>query len=169
MLCDICKKSEATIHLTQIVEGKMFKIDLCAACAKAKGVQEAAGFSIGDLLAGFGPSAEEPQTETPGLRCPSCGMTQADFKKMGRFGCAECWETFADGLSQLLKAMHKSDRHLGKVPSRAAHTLVISEKIKDLSAELQKAIQGEQYEAAAAIRDQIRSLEAKLKRGQTST
>lgn len=169
MLCDICKKTDATIHLTQIVDGKMLKVDMCEACSKAKGVQDAAAFSLGELLSGFAPSAmEEPQMDAPGVQCPSCGMTQADFKKIGRFGCAACWEAFKEGLGPLLKAMHKSDRHVGKVPSKAAHTLVISEKIKELSEDLQKAVQDEQYEAAAALRDQIRSLEAKLKTHEAS-
>jgi len=162
MLCDICKKNEATVHLTQIVDAKMLKVDLCEACSKAKGVQESAGFSLADLLVGLG-SAEEIKTESPGVRCPVCGFTQADFKRTGRLGCSMCWETFEAGLSSLLKAMHKSDRHVGKVPGKAAHTVVISEKIKELSHELGKAVSAEKYEEAAQIRDQIRELESKLK------
>ena len=169
MICDICKKADATVHLTQIVEGKILKVDLCEPCAKSKGVQDAAGFSLAELLGGFAPAAaasatsEETQSESANVSCPTCGMSQADFKKIGRFGCAQCWETFSDGLAPLLKAMHKSDRHIGKVPGKAAHTLVINEKIQLLSDELQKAIRGEKYEAAARLRDVIRTLEAKLK------
>src|ERR1035441_9574031 len=125
MVCDICKKLEATVHLTQIVEGKMLKVDLCEACSKAKGVQESAGFSLADLLVGLG-SAEEIQAESPDVRCPVCGFTQADFKKTGRLGCSACWETFEAGLSSLLKAMHKGDHHVGKVPSKAMHTLALN-------------------------------------------
>lgn len=163
MLCEICKKAEATIHFTQIVEGKALKLDLCEACAKAQGVTEA-GFSLAELFAGFAPTVptEEPRAEAPGLRCPACGMTQADFKKIGRFGCAQCWTTFEDGLASLLRAMHKGDRHVGKVPGKAAHTLVINEKIKQLSEELHKAIRSEHYEEAARLRDEIRALEKKL-------
>jgi protein arginine kinase activator len=65
-------------------------------------------------------------------------------------------------LAPLLKAMHKGDHHIGKVPTRAAHTLVISEKIRQLSAELEKAVHAEKYEEAAVLRDQIRELETKL-------
>ncbi len=165
MLCDICKKTEATVHLTQIVEGKILKVDMCEGCSKAKGVQDSAAFSLAELLAGFAPAAqpEEAQAEGPGVQCPTCGMTQADFKKLGRFGCADCWVAFEDGLGPLLKAMHKGDRHVGKVPGKAAHTLVINDRIQELSEHLQKAIRGEQYEEAAGIRDEIRTLEAKLK------
>lgn len=163
MLCDICKKHEATVHLTQIVDGKMLKVDLCEACAKEKGVQEAAGFSLSDLLVGLG-AAEEMKTEAPGVQCPICGFTQADFKKTGRLGCSGCWEAFEHGLESLLRAMHKGVRHIGKVPSKAAHTLALSEKIRELSEELNKAVQAEKYEEAAQIRDQIRQLESRLKK-----
>lgn len=162
MLCDICKKNEATIHLTQIVEGKMLKVDLCETCSKAKGIQETAGFSLADLLVGLG-SAEEMKAELPGVRCPVCGFSQADFKKTGRLGCSACWEAFEAGLASLLKAMHKSDRHIGKVPGKAAHTIAISEKIQEYTRDLEKAVSAEKYEEAAQIRDQIRELESKLK------
>ncbi len=161
MQCDNCKKNDATVHLTQIVDGKTLKIDLCESCAKESGVQDTAGFSLADLLVGLG-AGDEIKTEGPGARCPTCGLTQADFKKTGRLGCATCWETFAAGLAPLLKAMHKGDHHIGKVPTRAAHTLVISEKIRQLSAELEKAVHAEKYEEAAVLRDQIRELETKL-------
>ena len=162
MVCDICKKAEATVHLTQIVDGKMLKVDLCESCAKEKGVQEAAGFSLADLLVGLG-AAEEIKVESPGAQCPVCGFTQADFKKTGRLGCSACWETFEAGLASLLKAMHKGDHHVGKVPAKAMHTLALSAKVQELSEELEKAVREEKYEDAAQIRDQIRELESKMK------
>lgn len=161
MLCDICKKNEATVHLTQIVDKKVLKVDLCEGCSKVKGVQEAAGFSLADLQLGLG-AGDEISAEA-GTTCSVCGFTQADFKKTGRLGCSACWETFEQGLNALLKAMHRSERHVGKVPSKAAHTLVITGQIKDLVEELEKAVREEKYEDAAHIRDQIRQLESKLK------
>ena len=163
MQCDICKKAEATVHLTQIVEGKMLKVDLCESCAKEKGVQEAAGFSLADLLVGLG-AAEEMKVESPGAQCPICGFTQADFKKTGRLGCSACWETFEAGLASLLKAMHKGDHHIGKVPTKAMHTLALNGKIQELAEQLEKAVREEKYEDAAQIRDEIRELETKLKK-----
>lgn len=163
MLCDFCKKNEATVHLTQIVDGnKIQKADLCEACAKEKGVQDPTGFSLADLLVGLG-AAEEIRAEGAGERCQICGFSQADFKKTGRLGCATCWETFEAGLLSLVRQMHKGDRHVGKVPTKAAHTLVLSHKIKELTEELEKAVREEKYEDAAGLRDQIRSLESKMK------
>lgn len=162
MICDACKKNEAVVHFTQIVEGKVVKVDLCESCSKAKGIQDVAGFSLSDLLVGLG-SAEEMKTEGPSISCPVCGFTQADFKKTGRLGCSACWETFEAGLAQVLKAMHKGDRHVGKVPSKAAHTVVIRDQIRELTDALDQAVRDEKYEEAAQIRDQIRALESKLK------
>ncbi|MGD1019882.1 MAG: UvrB/UvrC motif-containing protein [Verrucomicrobiia bacterium] len=163
MLCDICKKSEATVHLTQIVDGKMLKVDLCESCAKEKGVQEAAGFSLANLLVELG-GGEESRVEAPGVQCPVCGFTQADFKKTGRLGCSACWETFEPALASLLKAMHKGDHHVGKVPAKAEHTLALNGKMQELAEQLEKAVREEKYEDAAQIRDQIREMEAKWKK-----
>jgi protein arginine kinase activator len=163
MQCDICHKAEATIHLTQILEGKMLKVDLCEACAKAKGIQDAgASFLMSDIVLGFGGGEERP-VDVPGLRCAGCGLTEADFKKTGRLGCAQCWETFATGLTTLLRAMHKGDHHVGKVPGKAAQTLVIQDRIKELAEELDAAVRAEKYETAAGLRDQIRELQSQLK------
>ncbi|MGO9528129.1 MAG: UvrB/UvrC motif-containing protein [Verrucomicrobiia bacterium] len=163
MLCDICKKAEATVHLTQIVDGKMLKVDLCESCAKEKGVQEAAGFSLANLLVELG-GGEESRVEAPGVQCPVCGFTQADFKKTGRLGCSACWETFEPALASLLKAMHKGDHHVGKVPTKAEHTVALNGKMQELAEQLEKAVREEKYEDAAQIRDQIREMEAKWKK-----
>ncbi len=163
MLCDICKKAEATVHLTQIVDGKMLKVDLCESCAKEKGVQEAAGFSLANLLVELG-AGEESRVEAPGVQCPVCGFTQADFKKTGRLGCSACWETFEPALASLLKAMHKGDHHVGKVPTKAEHTVALNGKMQELAEQLEKAVREEKYEDAAQIRDQIREMEAKWKK-----
>jgi len=163
MLCYICKQNEATVHLAQIAEGKMQKVDLCEACAKEKGVQDVTSVSLASLLMGMGSVAEETKLEPQGAQCPICGFTQADFKKTGRLGCSTCWETFDAALAPLLKAMHKGERHVGKIPSRAANSIVVTQKVKDLAEELEKAVRSEKYEDAAQIRDQIRELESKLK------
>src|SRR5512140_184644 len=107
MLCDACKKNEATVHLTQIVDNKMQTIDLCEACSKAKGVDDPTGFSLASILLGLGANQEAGEiVANEELKCPICGFSQADFKKSGRLGCWECYTTFADPLQGLLKSMH---------------------------------------------------------------
>ena len=161
MLCCVCKEKEAKVHLTQIVGDKMQKVDLCDQCAKQKGVNDPTGFSLADLLLGLGAS-QEMEASSPDVRCPSCGFTQADFKKAGRLGCAECYETFKDGLEGLLKSMHKGTRHQGKVPHALQQSRDLSDRLKTLQRKLDKAVAEEDFEQAALVRDEIKSTKEKL-------
>lgn len=163
MLCDVCNTNEAKVFLTQIVEGKMKKVNICEACSKAKGVSDPTGFALADLLHGLGASKEIGKSASGGLSCPSCGFSQSDFKKTGRLGCSACYDTFAEGLQSLLKAMHKGTTHVGKVPARAWRELEVASRLKDLRGELDAAVQDENYEEAARLRDEIRRIEQEAK------
>jgi len=161
MLCDVCKCNDATVFLTQILDGKMQKVNLCEACSKEKGVQDPTGFALADLLLGIG-AAEEIEKGATTTRCPVCGFTQADFKKTGRLGCSTCYAAFAEGLSSLLKAMHKGTEHVGKLPARAQRTLALNDRMRSLTEDLRKAVEAENYETAASLRDEIKQLETEL-------
>jgi protein arginine kinase activator len=158
MTCDVCKTHQATVFLTQIVDGKMQKVNLCEACSKEKGVTDPTGFALADLLLGLG-AAQEIEKGTSGQKCRVCGFSQADFKKTGRLGCPSCYETFGDGLASLLKAMHKGTAHVGKAPSRLMRTLQYDAQLKTLRQDLQRAVDEENYETAAQLRDQIKQIE----------
>jgi protein arginine kinase activator len=163
MLCDICKKNVATVHLTQIIEGKTKKVDLCEACSKEKGVDDPTGCSLADLLLGLGAAQEMEQASAGGeVKCPNCGFTQADFKKAGRLGCAECYNVFSEGLETLLKTMHKGTRHVGKVPHAYKQTQDLSDKLKGLQKKLEKAIADEDFESAASLRDEVKAIRAQM-------
>src|SRR5438067_7198476 len=131
MNCDVCKTNEASVFLTQIVDGKMQKVNLCDSCSKAKGVDDPTGFALADLLLGLG-AAQEIEKSAGSQKCPVCGFSQADFKKTGRLGCPRCYDTFADGLGSLLKAMHKGTTHTGKVPAKLAQQLQRDAQMKAL-------------------------------------
>ena len=147
------------MHLTQIVGDKMQKLDLCEECAKAKGVNDPTGFSLADLLLGLGASQEIEQSAGGAeMKCPRCGFTQADFKKSGRLGCPECYKTFAEGLEGLLKTMHKGTRHAGKVPEALRANREQSDRLKLLQKKLAKAIEEENFEQAAHLRDEIKQI-----------
>src|SRR3954447_17552150 len=163
MLCDVCKCNDAAVFLTQIVDGKMQKVNLCEGCSKEKGVQDRTGFALADLLLGIG-AAEEIEKGAPTQKCVVCGFTQADFKNPGRLGCSACYVTFAEGLGSLLKAMHKGTEHVGKLPQRAHRALELSDRMRSLTTDLQKAVAEENYETAASLRDQIKQLETELTR-----
>jgi protein arginine kinase activator len=163
MLCSICKEKEAKVHYTQIVGDKIQKVNLCEECAKTKGVNDPASFSLADLMLGLGASQEIDQSSRGvELKCPRCGFTQADFKKAGRLGCPECYKTFAEGLEGLLKTMHKGTRHIGKVPESLRQTRDVSDQLKTLQKKLNRAIEAEDFEQAALLRDEIKQLSTKL-------
>lgn len=151
--CDLCEKP-ATVHLTQIVNNKVHKVDLCEECAQAKGVTDPSGFSLADLLlkASLNP---EPAA---GMRCEHCGFTQADFKKHGRFGCPACYETFQGLVEPMLDTMHKGTSHSGKVPQRALARKSLHERLTKLELDLSAAVKAERYEDAARCRDEITQL-----------
>jgi protein arginine kinase activator len=149
--CDLCGKP-ATVHLTQIINNKIHKVDLCEECAQAKGVTDPSGFSLADLLlkASLNP---EPAGEL--IRCEQCGFTQADFKKQGRFGCPACYEAFRSVLEPMLGNMHKGTTHVGKVPQRAVERKSLYDRLTRLQDDLDQAIKAERYEDAARVRDEI--------------
>lgn len=163
MQCDVCHTKEATVFLTQIVDGKMQKVNLCEACSKEKGVNDPTGFALADLLLGLGASQEIEKTPAA-VKCPVCGFTQADFKKTGRLGCSNCYTVFSDGILPMLKNMHKGTNHTGKTPAAFHQSRQRDEKIKALQENLQTAIDAEEFEKAAELRDQIRQVEAELAR-----
>jgi protein arginine kinase activator len=154
--CDLCGKP-ATVHLTQIVNGKMHKVDLCEACAQAKGVTDPGGFSLADLLlkASLNPESGGVEAATHGAACPSCGFTPSDFKKQGRFGCPRCYQTFAGMVAPMLENMHKGVRHAGKVPEKALRRRSLVERVAELETALAESIKTERYEDAARLRDEL--------------
>ncbi len=157
--CMLCGKP-ATVHLTQIMSGKIHKMDLCDDCAKDKGVTDPEGFSFMDVLAGKSvPMDEEdtPESAAPpeGLVCLSCGFTPADFKRMGRFGCPSCYTNFKPIIGPMLQNMHKDTQHRGKVPARSLERVNLQRHLEELEQNLQEAIKTERYEEAARIRDEI--------------
>jgi protein arginine kinase activator len=167
MFCDVCKSKEATVFLTQIVEGKMQKVNLCEGCSKEKGVNDPTGFALADLLLGLG-AAQEIEKNPAGIRCPVCGFSQADFKKTGRLGCSACYDAFAEGLSGMLKNMHRGSVHTGKVPAKLRISLLRNKELSALQSNLQKAVLAEHFEEAAAIRDKIRQLEEEVRAAEES-
>ena len=162
MRCDVCQKNDATVYLTQIVEGKMQKVNLCEHCAKEKGVSDPTGFAMADLLLGLGATQQIEHGGQPAQKCPVCGFTQIDFKKTGRLGCSSCYDTFADGLANLLKGMHKGLKHTGKMPAHLSRRYAMADRVKSLETDLQKAVKNEKYEDAARLRDEIQKIEHEL-------
>ncbi|MCX5699392.1 MAG: UvrB/UvrC motif-containing protein [Candidatus Omnitrophica bacterium] len=166
MLCDVCNKNPATVHLTEIIDEQMNELHLCEDCARHKSAAMEQQFGLSDLLAGMAdfekPSSKEEEIVT--IKCPSCGLTYANFKKIGRLGCGECYNVFRKYLAPLLKRIHGSNQHIGKNPAKTkAPTKLYKKKagLPELKDQLQKAIQQEAFEEAARLRDQIKEMETK--------
>lgn len=162
MKCDVCEENTATVFLTQIVKGDMQKINLCAECAKEKGVTDPTGFALADMLLGFG-HGERVESQPQEKSCPACGMTRTTFRKTGRLGCAACYSIFGDGMDGLLKAMHKGTRHTGKMPSDAGLRKADEDHLAKLRFDLDSAVAEEHFEEAAKLKIEINHLEKKLR------
>ena len=168
-MCCICKEKPATVHYTQIAGDKTQKVDLCESCAKSKGATDPTGFAFADLLLGLGASQEvEQAVGGSDVKCPQCGFAHADFKKSGRLGCPECYQTFAEGLEGLLKTMHKGTRHVGKAPAALRQSRETADRLKTLQRKLAKAIEEENFEQAAVLRDDLKQWAARAAETKTT-
>lgn len=170
MKCDMCHANEATVHLTEIINNNVSKLHLCEECAKEKSQEMEEHFGLADLLSGLAdlaPVMEKTERKIPdaGIKCPSCGFSSQNFRKMGRLGCPKCYETFKNQLSPLLRKIHGSDTHTGKMPSgkEAVQDRIVL--LEDLKTALDRAIRQEEFEEAARLRDQIKAMGQKEKKG----
>jgi protein arginine kinase activator len=162
MVCDICGKNQATVHLTEIIDDQINELHLCEECARQKSAQMEQQFGLSDLLAGLA-EFEKPDLEKEAavLKCGNCGLTYAEFKKIGRLGCGECYTAFKKYLGPLLKRIHGSSLHLGKMPLKAAKAVSKRLDTEELRQRLQRAVESEAFEEAARLRDQIKELDKK--------
>ena len=162
MQCDQCGEREAVIHLTTIEKNEMKTLHLCEPCAGEQGLEPGAGSAnvpLTDFLAQMGKSgpagAREGATE-----CSFCGLRLDRFKKTGRLGCSHCYVSFEPHLRSLLRRLHGGTQHVGKVYLPPDPTSAQKEdRIAGLKRKLDRAVESEDFEAAAQLRDQIRALE----------
>ncbi|SKA77973.1 protein arginine kinase activator [Clostridium sp. USBA 49] len=168
MLCENCHKNEANVHFTQIINGEKQELNLCESCAnKIQGISMendfifGPSFSFQNILSGLmdymSPAVQINKVSE--VSCKNCGTTFKDFKKNGLLGCSECYETFAQGLSPVIKRVQGNIEHTGKIPKKLGKGIIEKRRIIKLKEELQKAIANEEYEKAAEIRDMIKSLQ----------
>lgn len=166
MQCDRCGEKPAAIHVTQIENNEMRKFHLCEGCAAEKGIETGqpgeadAAAPLADFLAQMGKSlaADLP---SPAAACEFCGLSMNDFKRTGRLGCPHCYAHFDHQLRGLLRKLHGGTQHVGKVylppdPTRVDR----SAQVAKLRRQLERAVEAEDFERAAALRDQIRRFEA---------
>jgi protein arginine kinase activator len=167
MLCQICGKNPATVHFTEIHDNKMSELHVCERCAEEKGLHSQPAKQKFDIAAVFEDMANSMTTteeERIGhVRCPRCGLLYSAFKETGRLGCAECYSAFQFQLRPLLRRIHGDTRHKGKTPARDGEVVSIARQVQRLYDELQRAVEREEFERAAEVRDEIKRLEAQEK------
>jgi protein arginine kinase activator len=165
MLCDNCKEREAIINLTQVEHDSKVTLHLCEQCAQQKGVETGGAVMkspLGNFLGALGKGAALVPAGTDGVRCPACGSSLRDFRDTGRLGCDQCYVAFDAHLRDLLRRLHGSSQHVGEryeVPGEAGAEPDPRSRLLELKAQLRRAVEGEDFELAAELRDQIRVLE----------
>ncbi|MGD8319940.1 MAG: UvrB/UvrC motif-containing protein [Gemmatimonadota bacterium] len=163
MVCDNCGDDEAVVHLTQIVNNEMSTFHLCEKCAAEKGLETQPGpahVPLTDFLAQMGEGSKSGESVESGARCSFCGLTFGDFRETGRLGCPHCYATFEAPLRGLLRRIHGGTQHMGKVylpPDPSATEM--EKRLEGLRRKLERAVDAEDFERAARIRDEIRSME----------
>ncbi|GEO26696.1 protein-arginine kinase activator protein [Alicyclobacillus acidoterrestris] len=167
MLCERCHERAATVHVTKIVNGEKTGYHLCEQCAKEQGeimnpFIAGNAFDFNKLLSGLLNMESSPgytPTQVNQLRCSTCGMTYNQFTQLGRFGCPDCYDNFASRLEPLLRRIQTGNSHSGKVPTKSGEKIQQQRRLEALRRELQKAVAEENFERAAELRDEIRTLE----------
>ena len=159
MLCQRCNKNEATIHITEVSDGEHQESHLCEQCAEADGAVIKTPTTINQLLSSF-IMAHSGVAELAELSCPECGLSFLEFRQHGLLGCANDYEVFGQALEGLLTRVHGEDtHHVGKVPARGGTQQKRNMKLLRLRRELAGAVESEEYEKAAQLRDRIKEFE----------
>jgi protein arginine kinase activator len=159
--CSRCSK-QATLHITEIRSGNVQELHLCESCAQQYLNQESedGAEATGDESAPKeGEEGDAPVEEFEHLVCPNCGITFREFRSQGRLGCPHDYIAFAKELKPLLENIHNETQHAGKFPKRAPRASQLQYRLIKLRGDLRTAIDEEDYETAARIRDEMHSLE----------
>ncbi|MGQ9677950.1 MAG: UvrB/UvrC motif-containing protein [bacterium] len=158
-VCEICGKREATLLVRRLdKDGNATDLNVCAECAKGQGLTgtEVGGTDSGAIISELKSKIRESDEK---IVCKRCGMSYAEFKRLGKLGCSECYQTFAEKLKPLLRRLHGAVQHIGKTPHQGRKRAQERLEIQRLRVELEKAIKQEDYERAAALRDQLKRRE----------
>ena len=167
MICDVCKKNNATVHLTQIINGIKKEYNLCENCAKEintisflPDINIGKDFSFQNVLSGLIDyiNGNSYKVEEKDVVCKNCGMSYKEFKDNGLLGCSKCYSEFKEFLNPMIKRLQGSTEHIGKMPKKTSSGIIQKKKLLKLKEELNKAVAIEEYEKAAEIRDKIKEL-----------
>lgn len=171
MLCERCGKHEATTHLRESINGDIREIHLCSQCAAElgydhifKNINPFAGFDINvnDFLGSLFAQSLPGSAATEERRCSFCGTTFEEFAENATAGCSHCYNEFYDQLLPYIQRIHGKVKHVGKIPAAAGRELREKREIESLQQQLKTAVDAQEYEKAAQLRDKIKELEKKV-------
>ncbi|GAA0469922.1 UvrB/UvrC motif-containing protein [Alkalibacillus silvisoli] len=172
MQCQKCQQHEASVHYTQVVNGQKKEVHLCEQCAHEEGYMDFTneGLSLHHFLTNMFPfdqsinqQHKEKVHPAESLTCQGCGLSYSQFRRKGKFGCSQCYETFDSYLNPIFKRVHSGNtEHVGKIPKRIGGDIHKRKEIDQLKKNLQQVIEDENFEEAAQIRDRIRNLKQDL-------
>jgi protein arginine kinase activator len=159
MVCENCKERDAVVHLTKVKEGAVLQVRLCEKCAAEQGVETTVAQPKA-ALTDFLQAVHQQAAAAPGdqAACHFCGATARDFRQTGRVGCARCYGAFERSLRELLRRLHGGAKHTGHRYAPPAPELIEEAgHVGQLRERLQRAIEAEQFELAAELRDRLRA------------
>jgi len=160
MICQSCEKAQATTHVKTIINGELTQYSLCTECARKLGygnLLTGLGCDFGSLLGGFFGEVKPEDADT--LHCKGCKSSFDDIVRGGKVGCAECYHTFYNRLIPLIQRIHGNTTHCGKVPGSESLQPLPKNQLSLMRSELRDAIESENFEHAAILRDRIKELE----------
>ena len=160
MKCEKCGKNVATTHIHTVINGKVTDMHICGYCAKNHGIGRFGHLGLMNLLASVYDDTSINSKENNNTdRCNTCGASFGDIAGSGFIGCPDCYKFFVKQLNPTLKRIHGNSGHIGKIPSSAAPRLNTISKVEQLKRRLAEAIETENFELAATLRDRIREME----------
>lgn len=171
MICNKCKIRPATVVMTKLLNNQKVKLNLCQPCASE---ESGINFNLESQLLlhkflsgllGNDISNQVSRTLPNQHQCSQCGLNYNSFTKNGKFGCGQCYVDFQEYIHPLLGRIHGAQVHTGKIPQRAGTDILIRKEIADYKREMQKAIEKEEFERAAELRDIIKEMEGRLNGG----
>jgi protein arginine kinase activator len=166
--CESCGKNPATVHFTELSGNTAVEYHICSSCAQSRGLTQSgaapASFTPGGFVAGMAESGEPEETRRSSEVCGTCGKNYAEFRDSGRLGCGDCYVFFGSLLRPLLRRIHGSTTHRGKRPRTEPTTGVAVEEVARLRDELRRALEREDFERCAELRDLIRQAERRQER-----
>lgn len=170
MQCQECQQRPATFYFQHIINGEKQEVHVCEVCAQENGYTKPTNenYSLQDLLTGLlnfdasqlGSKPIQQKQPEKTVHCPQCNMTFSKFQQLGKFGCASCYETFANQIGPILRRVHSGNtEHFGKIPKRAGGSIQKKKQIEHYRNEMKKLVKEEAFEQAAELRDKIKALE----------